>query len=153
MLTVVRPHLRAGGGAEQGQLQGVSVHADAVLAIVEHCRAVALVAQGAVPLVAHLEAVAVVQSGTMGGPFHVTELDLVDALRRLHVHGEFHLEQPVQLMPIHAGDEVQTAAACGQYDILRKEGILNCTFHMHHRPEAAILFDCHIHRFTQGDGL
>ena len=77
---VVRPHLRGSRRPQQRQLQCVPVHAYAILAVVQHRRAMALVAQSTVALVAHLEAVGIVQSRAVCGPLYITELDFIDSL-------------------------------------------------------------------------
>ena len=139
MFTVIRLHLRAGCRTEQGQLQGVVLHADAVFAVVQHGGAVALVAQRTPPLVANLEAVDVIQAGAVRRPGHIAELDFVQAFRSPHVHREFHLQQAVQLMPVHMGHKVNPAAVRREHDILLQRGMLQFPGQMQHRPEAEIL--------------
>ena len=118
MFSVVRPHLRAGGGAQQRKLKRVPVHADAVLAVIEHGGAVIFIAEGAVPLRADFEPVRIIQSGTVGRALHITELDLIDSFRGFHSRREFHLQKAVQLSPVHMRAELKPSAAFLQNNIL-----------------------------------
>ena len=67
---VVGSHLGRGRRPQQGQVDGVFQHAHAVLTVVEHRGAVALIAEGGVAVVADLEAVLVIGAGAWVAVLH-----------------------------------------------------------------------------------
>ncbi len=107
------------------------------------------VAEGAVAVVAHLEPVLVVEPGAMCGTFHITKLHFVDSVLRVHVYREGHLQQPVELLPVHLCLESKPPAVRGQADVLREAGFADSAGHLHHALQA---FAHLLHRYL-GDGL
>ena len=91
MFSVVCVHLRSSCCAEQGQLKCISVHADTILAVIEHCGTVSLITQSAVSMVANLKPVFFICSGASGRPFYITELHFVDSVLCKYVDREANL--------------------------------------------------------------
>ena len=88
MYFIIRAHFRCGRGSQQRQLQAVSIHADAVFAVIEYSCAMSGVAKGAVTVVADLKTILVIGFGTMRRPFHITELHFIDTVFRIYIHRE-----------------------------------------------------------------
>ena len=89
----------------------------------------------------------------MGGPLHEAELDFVDALAGLHIARKGDFQQPVQLLPIHGGDEIQPFLVSPQHNVLAEIRMHDFTFHMQNSFQAACLPDGQGHGLVQGYGL
>ena len=136
---VVGSHLGRGRRPQQGQVDGVFQHAHAVLAVVEHRGAVALVAEGGVAVVADLEAVLVIGAGAVGGPFYIPKLHLVDSLRGGDVHREADLQQAVQLVPTGGGVELHPNGAALQGNDLSQGGVADLPLDLNGTAVGALL--------------
>ena len=136
---VVGSHLGRGRRPQQGQVDGVFQHAHAVLAVVEHRGAVALVAEGGVAVVADLEAVLVIGAGAVGGPFYIPKLHLVDGLRGGDVHREADLQQAVQLVPTGGGVKLHPDGAALQGNDLGQGGVADLPLDLNGAAVGALL--------------
>ena len=94
------------------------------------------VAKSAVTVVAYLKAVFIVLSGTMCGPLHITKLDFINPVFRIHINRKYRLQKPVQFPPVDLRFEFQPSAVRTQPDILGIERAADSSFYPQHGLQA-----------------
>ena len=153
MLSVVCMHLRGCRCTEQGQFQRIFIHADAVLAVIQHSRTMCPVTQGAVAMVADFKTVFIIGSGPSGRPFHIAKLHLVDAVLCEYTNREGNLQKPVQFFPANHSLKLKPCTFSIQTDILDKGRIADASGHFQNAAQAACLKNAYLHILCRRDLL
>ena len=129
MLALICVAIRCRCSPEQCQLQCISIHADAIFAVVEQCCAVAAVTQCAVAMIAHFKAIPVVSSGTMSRTLYISKLHLINAVFCVNIYRECNFQQTMLLAPLYSRLKLYALAAGIQCNILHIRRCIDAAVH------------------------
>ena len=104
-------------------------------------------------MIAHLEAIRIIGTAPVGGAFHVTKLNFIDAFLGTDACCEANLQQAMAFLPVHLGIKIHPGTACLQRNLLHPQGAIQDAGNLHHGFPRRILKDLQGSFFRDGHAL
>ncbi len=144
VLAQVGARIGHSGATQQADAHDVVADVVAVLAVVEQTDAVVALAQVGPFLGAGFKARPVPTGVAVGGPLHVTPLNLISRHRGETFHREGYFQQDVPLAPVNGGVEIQAGTIETERDALGVIAVQDAAMDFQRGPQWAGLH--HLHR-------